>query len=144
MGFFIAHVLQCFRRTGDLREIERFLRHRPAVVDHIVDLIGVGNDHFPRPFLAEVGKFSQHLVGRAQVEVGLEFRILEALASHEDFPVNLVFGVHEMSIAGATVNFPRSSPSLRIVRLMSRRPSSSATKPSRTRKPLLVSGWISR
>lgn len=105
MGLFITHVLQCFRRTGDLREIERFLRHRPAVVDHIVDLIGVGNDHFTRPFLAEVGKFSQHLVGRAQVEVGLEFRILEALAGHEDFPVNLVFGIHEMSIAGGDGQF---------------------------------------
>ena len=107
VGLLVAHVLQRFRRTGDLREIERFLRYRPAVGNHIVDLIGVGNDHFPRPFFAEIGKFRQHLVCRAQVQVRLKFGILEALAGHEDFPVNLVFRVHEMSITRGDSQFPQ-------------------------------------
>ena len=40
MGLFITHVLQCFRRTGDLREIERFLRYRPQ--SSIISLILLG------------------------------------------------------------------------------------------------------
>lgn len=107
MSLFVAHVLQGFRRAGDLREVQRFLRDRAAVVNHVVDLIGIGNDDFPRPVFAEVGKFFQHFVRRPEVQVGLEFGIFKALASHEDFPIDLVFGVHEVGIAGGDGHFPQ-------------------------------------
>ncbi len=99
MGFFIAHAFQCFRRAGNLREVQRFLRHGAHVSDHVVDLVGIGNDDLPGPFFAEVGEFFQHFVGRAQVQVGLELGVLKALAGHEDFPVYLIFRVEEVGVA---------------------------------------------
>ena len=99
MGLFIAHVLQGLRRAGNLREVQRFLRHGAHVFNHFIDLVGIGNDDFASPFFAEVSEFFQHFVSRAQVQVGLELGVLKALAGHEDFPVYLVFRVEEVGVA---------------------------------------------
>ena len=72
---------------------------------HIGNLICVGDDHLFCFFAAQIHKFRQHFFSRAEIKRRLIVRILEALAGHDDAPIDLILRVHEVHIAGSDHRF---------------------------------------
>ena len=75
---------------------------------------------------------------------GLFVRILKPLPGHQDLPVLPVLGIQEMHVPRGHHGLAERFPSFTMVRLYSRRASSSAAIPLRIKKRLFATGWISR
>ena len=98
-GPLLADVAQILLGSVDVRRVLA-LRHRLHRLDHIRDLVGVGDDHFEGFLLAQVREFVQHLLRGTEVETLAALSVLEVLACHNDAAVEGFLLVEVMGVAG--------------------------------------------
>ncbi len=98
-GGLVAHRLQILRRVRNRRRT--FVRiDRRHIPDLFRDPVGVRDDNLPAFFLPEIGKFSQHLLRRPEIERRLAGRLLrEAVSGLNDRPVDRVLRIQEVHVA---------------------------------------------
>ena len=99
LGALPADAVELFLRALDERR-EHSRRDRAHLVYHIGDFICVRHHDLIRLFFAQIGKFLEHLGCGAHIKRGLNVRVREALARHQDFTVVRVLGIEEMHVAG--------------------------------------------
>ena len=74
--------------------------YRRDLLDHIRDLVGIGNDHLFCFFTSQIGKFLQHFLRCTKVKRCLVIRVGKSVSCHDNPAVNLILRIHEMHIAG--------------------------------------------
>ena len=106
----ITHVMQVLFRVGDLRRA--FVRiDRRNLLNPVRNQVRVGDHDFAAFFIAEVGKFRQHLLRRPEIKRGLLLRlILIPVPGLNDGAVNPVLRIQEMHIAGRAHRLPEFLP----------------------------------
>ena len=99
VGFCETDILKIL--LGVFNDRRKFIRmDRRDLLDHIRDLVGIGNDHFFCFFTSQIGKFLQHFLRCTKVKRCLVICIGKSVSCHDNPAVNLILRIHEMHIAG--------------------------------------------
>ena len=94
-----AHILQILFRSLHFGRKGAF-GNGADLFNGIGDFSCVGHHHFVGFFFAQVGKFLQHFLGRAQIQPGFSVRIGVFHTLLKDLPVNFILFLQKMHIAG--------------------------------------------
>ncbi len=93
----VDKIAQIASRVFDLRRVQ-ILGQKLNIVDHIRDRTGIFDDDLARYIIAEIVKFLEHLVGRAEEYRAAAIGIGEFLRRLEYLAVLLVLGIEKMHI----------------------------------------------
>ena len=101
------------RKTDILKILLRILNDRRKFIrmdgrdllDHIRDLVGIGDNHFFRLLTSKIGKFLKHLLCCTQIKRCLVICIGKTISGHDDTSVNLILRIHKMHITGCNNRF---------------------------------------
>ena len=104
MRFCKADILKIL--LGILNDRRKFIRMDGRdLLDHIRDLVGIGDNHFFRLLTSKIGKFLQHLLRCTEIKRCLVICIGKAVSGHNDTSVNLILRIHKMHITGCNHRF---------------------------------------
>ena len=92
--------LQILFRPSDAGRIGPFRNRTDIILDHIGDLVGVGDNHLICFIGAKIGKLIQHLIGRAEIERRLIVGVLKFHTGQQDGAEDRVFRLHKMHVTG--------------------------------------------
>ena len=108
----IRHIADFLRSARNHRRI-KFIGNGLELLDHLADLARIRHDRLVGGFFPQIIELGKHLLRRAQKERRLQFRILEALALHENRTVDGILGIEKMDVARRDEHFSKFLRQLR-------------------------------
>ena len=104
MCFIKADIFQIL--IGVFNDRRVFIRmDRRDFLNHICDLIGIGNNNFLCLLTSQIRKFFQHLFCCTQIQRCLIICIGETISRHNDTSISLILRIHKVHIAGSNNRF---------------------------------------
>ena len=97
----IGQITHGILRTGNRRRIQLVaVRNRLNTLNHIRNLIGIGNNNLVGCLLVQIRELLEHLLRSVQVQRRLQIRILVALTCLQNRTQLCILRIKEMHVAG--------------------------------------------